>query len=213
MMLFGIPLLEWVGYVGSVLVAVSLTMSSIKKLRWYNLVGAAVFSFYGFMIESLPVGLLNLFIVLTNIYYLFRMYGRKDDFKLIRVTRNDAFFHYFLNYHKAEIAKFFPGFDLSKYNEKDDILTVLLLRNADVAGVFSGEVKADTLHVELDFVTAAYRDLKPGQFVYKESVSFFKDAGIKSFHALSKHPQHQQYLLKMGFHQMPDNQEQFVNKI
>ena len=42
-MLFNISWLEWVGYVSSVLVAVSLTMSSIKKLRWYNLMGAAIF--------------------------------------------------------------------------------------------------------------------------------------------------------------------------
>ena len=67
-MLFNISWLEWVGYVSSVLVAVSLTMSSIKKLRWYNLMGAAIFSFYGFAIQAYPVGVLNLFIVLANVY-------------------------------------------------------------------------------------------------------------------------------------------------
>ena len=58
-MFLNIPLIEWIGYAGSVIVAVSLTMSSIKKLRWYNLVGAAVFSFYGFTIGALPVGILT----------------------------------------------------------------------------------------------------------------------------------------------------------
>ncbi len=212
-MLFGISWLEWIGYLGSVLVAVSLTMSSIKKLRWYNLVGASVFSFYGFMIGSLPVGLLNLFIVVTNVYYLFRMYGHKDDFKLIRVSRNDAFLHYFVGYHKTEIAKFFPDFDLSKIIEKDDLFTILLLRNADVAGVLSGELKNDKLNVELDFVTAPYRDLKPGQFIYKDNASFFKDAGIKSFEAISKNTVHQQYLLKMGFVSSPDDNSRFSKMI
>ena len=49
-MFLNISLLEWVGYLGSVLVSVSLTMSSIVKLRWFNLVGAGIFSFYGFAI-------------------------------------------------------------------------------------------------------------------------------------------------------------------
>ena len=62
-MLLNISILEWLGYLSSVIVAISLTMSSIIKLRWFNLVGAAAFSFYGFMIGSLPVGFLNLFIV------------------------------------------------------------------------------------------------------------------------------------------------------
>ena len=49
-MLFNVSYVEWFGYLGSVIVAVSLTMSSIKKLRWYNFVGAAIFSIYGFVI-------------------------------------------------------------------------------------------------------------------------------------------------------------------
>ncbi|HSV76380.1 MAG TPA: hypothetical protein VLH37_05040 [Bacteroidales bacterium] len=67
-----ISILEWIGYIASVVVAVSLMMVSIVKLRWLNLVGSAVFSFYGFAIGAYPVGVLNLFIALVNIYYLTR---------------------------------------------------------------------------------------------------------------------------------------------
>ncbi len=65
---------EWVGYLASVVVAISLMMSNIKKLRWWNLVGAALFVAYGMAISAIPVALVNFFIVLIDIYYLIRLY-------------------------------------------------------------------------------------------------------------------------------------------
>ena len=70
---FGVSWVEWFGYAASVVVAISLTMSSIVKLRWLNLAGAAMFSTYGFIIGALPVGFLNLFIVVINVVHLVRM--------------------------------------------------------------------------------------------------------------------------------------------
>jgi hypothetical protein len=211
-MLLGISWQEWIGYLGSVLVAFSLTMSSIKKLRWYNLVGASVFAFYGFMIGALPVALLNLFIVITNIFYLFRMYSHRDDFKLIRVAIGDAYLKYFLNYHQKEIQSFFPDFNHEKWNEQDNRFTVLLIRNAAVAGVLSGLLIDGKLNVEIDFVTAAYRDLKPGHFIYTQSSAFFSDAGVDRFEANSKNELHRKYLLKMGFNTDESQSPEFLRK-
>ena len=66
-MFLGIAWIEWFGYAASVVVAISLMMSSIVKLRWFNLTGATMFSAYGFVIGAWPVGFLNLFIVAINI--------------------------------------------------------------------------------------------------------------------------------------------------
>ena len=51
-------------------IALSMTMSSILKFRWINLFGALTFSTYGFLIGAWPVGFLNAFIALVDIYYL-----------------------------------------------------------------------------------------------------------------------------------------------
>lgn len=67
--------LEWLGYLASLIVLISLLMSSIVKLRWINLIGSALFSLYGFLIGALPVGIMNLGIVLINIYYLVKLYS------------------------------------------------------------------------------------------------------------------------------------------
>ena len=50
--MFGIPLIEWIGYLASILIAISMFMKDIVKLRFINLVGSLLFAFYGFSISS-----------------------------------------------------------------------------------------------------------------------------------------------------------------
>jgi hypothetical protein len=66
---------ELLGYSASVLVALSLSMRSLLKLRVINLSGAMLFTVYGLVIGALPVAALNFFIVLVNIYYLYQMFS------------------------------------------------------------------------------------------------------------------------------------------
>jgi len=52
-------LLELVGYAASALIAISLMMSSILRLRLINLAGAAAFATYGLLIRAYPVAVLT----------------------------------------------------------------------------------------------------------------------------------------------------------
>ncbi|MCE9679307.1 hypothetical protein LZP69_08985 [Shewanella sp. AS1] len=70
---------EWVGYLASVVVAFSLMMANIKKLRWWNLIGAALFVAYGTAISAYPVALVNFFIVLIDAYYLVKIYRAESE--------------------------------------------------------------------------------------------------------------------------------------
>lgn len=217
-MLFDISYLEWIGYISSVLVAVSLTMSSIVKLRWYNMVGAAIFSFYGFAIGSLPVGLLNLFIVIANIYYLSKIYTRKEIFKLFTTDLNDGYVKYYLNFNKKEIAQFFPDYEMrisAAMKTSSEVTTILLLRDALVAGIFIGLKKDDELHVLVDYVSAPYRDMKAGDFIYKKHIELFREKGIDHIVCATMHPLHKKYLEKMGFSSssMNENNQVFVKNV
>lgn len=73
MELFGISFLEIFGYLGSFVVLVSLTMSSIVKLRWINLLGATMFTIYAVLINAYPAIFMNLGIVIIDIYYLTKL--------------------------------------------------------------------------------------------------------------------------------------------
>jgi hypothetical protein len=202
-MLFSIPYLEWIGYIASIIIAISLTMSSIIKLRWYNLVGAAIFSFYGFAIGALPVGLLNLFIVLANVFYLAKISAQKEVFKSIKTAKGEAYLNYFLDFYGKEIARFFPDF-ADRYKEIElenkQLFAFFVLRNATVAGVFIGVKNDKQVEILIDFVIPEYRDFKVGKYIYSDKNKLFTNESIDTIMCTNANPQHSDYLVKMGFH-------------
>ncbi|MGF1773172.1 YgjV family protein [Vibrio maritimus] len=66
-------MVELLGYAASIMVAISLTMKDIVKLRVLNFVGCALFTAYGLAIDSMPVVLTNGFIACVNVYFLLQM--------------------------------------------------------------------------------------------------------------------------------------------
>ena len=72
-------MVEILGYAASIMVAISLTMKDIVKLRILNFIGCALFTAYGLMIDSWPVVLTNGFIACVNIYFLATMHQEKKS--------------------------------------------------------------------------------------------------------------------------------------
>ena len=195
-MLFGISYVEWFGYAASTIVAVSLTMSSIVKLRWLNLVGSAFFASYGLVIGAYPVAFLNLFIVIVNIWYLVRMYRERDDFRIMRLSEDDEYLEYFLACHKQDIAKFFPRFDFAR---KENRLAFYLVKNSVPIGLLMGTKREKgEFHIELDYVGPQYRDFKMGSYVYANA-AFFEKQGISALVAEATGSMNDHYLERMKF--------------
>ncbi len=71
MEILGISYIEWTGYAASLFVLLSFLMRNIRTLRYVNTVGCLFFVIYGFFLESWPVIITNVAIVLVNLYYLF----------------------------------------------------------------------------------------------------------------------------------------------
>jgi len=61
---------EIIGYAASIMVALSLTMKDMVKLRVINFIGCTLFVTYGAIIDAWPVVAANGFIACVNIYYL-----------------------------------------------------------------------------------------------------------------------------------------------
>lgn len=78
MEIFGISILELFGYAGSFVVLISLTMSSIVRLRWINLLGATMFTIYASLIGAYPAIFMNFGIMIIDIYYLCKLYRIKS---------------------------------------------------------------------------------------------------------------------------------------
>ncbi|HKI89676.1 MAG TPA: hypothetical protein VKA38_11665 [Draconibacterium sp.] len=191
-----IPLVEWIGYLASTVVLISLSLSSILRLRIVNLFGSALFSFYGFYIGSLPVGIMNLIIVFFNLYYLQKLMLKKDNFEIIESDSNQEVIKKFLVYFKKDIQKYFPEFKLQPGSRQ---LILMVMRNMNFAGLFIAREKDDILEVELDYVTPQYRDYKNGIFLFNHFSDAIKNKKYKAVKARSGIPQQIIYLKKIGF--------------
>ncbi|MDA3904620.1 MAG: hypothetical protein PF484_00945 [Bacteroidales bacterium] len=189
--------IEIIGYLGSIFIATAMTFSSIIRLRWFSLVGTILFTTYGFTIGAYPVGIVNAFIMITNIVFLFREYTKKELFRTLEIRNDNKYLLDFIKFHKEDIAKFYPKFSIQNSEEN---LSFLVLRNMQVAGVFVGRMIEKTkLCIELDYVTSEYRDYKLGHFVYSPKQPIFKEKDIKTLISGSYSPKNDAYLKKLGF--------------
>jgi hypothetical protein len=68
-------LYELLGYGSSVLIALSVMMRSMVKLRLINVIGSIGYVTYGLLIGAYPVAALNLVILLINLFYLRSYFG------------------------------------------------------------------------------------------------------------------------------------------
>jgi len=197
-----INILEWVGYIASVIIAISLSMSSIVKFRWINLIGATTFSTYGFLLGALPVGFLNGFIAIIDIYFLYTIYNKKEVFETLEIRADNKYIFRFLEFHSKEIQEFFPGFD---YKPEMNTVSFFILRNAAIAGLFLAHRKDENiLNVGLDYVIPEYRDFKNGKFIYLRLRRRFIDDGFNIVKASGKSKQYTKYLKKLGFKEDKD---------
>jgi hypothetical protein len=189
--------LQWIGYAASVTIAVSMTMSSIIKFRWINLAGALTFCTYGFLIDAYPVGILNGFIVLVDLYYLTHIYSKKEKFEILEINSSSVYLKRFLKFHNARIQKILPGFE---YNPDLNTVSFFILRDMAIAGLFlAHRENGNVLKVGLDYVLPQYKDFKNGKHVYFNLNQYFIDSGFTSVMAESKNISYIKYLKKLGF--------------
>ncbi len=190
-------LLHLFGYLASIIIAISMTMSSIVKFRIINLAGATLFVIYGIVIGALPVALLNSFIISVDIYYLWKIFSKKEAFEIMWVRSDNKYLLRFLEFYNKDIQHFFPGFS---YQPELNTHSFFILRNMAVAGLFLGRRENQhVLHVGLDYVIEEYRDFKNGRFIFHRLKDKIIQEGFTIIKTHGHTTQHKKYLKKLGF--------------
>jgi len=207
--------MEWqeiIGYTGSVLIALSLMMKNIVRLRKVNLFGASTFAIYGLLVNAYPVLVLNSFIALVDIYYLVDIYRKKDAFNLMPVLDpNHPYLNKFLDFYSNDIKKFSPEFNRYKIEEAN---YYFILRNLVPVGIFIYRVRSlDEAEILLDYAIPDYRDLKNAKYLYYAASEFLKEKGIKNLIAKSEVDKHRDYLKKVGFEEDNENENIFKKRL
>ena len=189
-------MVELVGYLGSILVAISLMMKSLLRLRLINLVGALFFTGYGLLLGAYPVAVLNGLIVAIDIYYLIQMWRQKDFFTFLEVSPGSEYLRAFVNFYRADITAIIPGY---AYQVEGSLLCFFILRNMVPAGLFITKVQGQEAQIQLDYVIPNYRDFQVARFIFEDNAAFFTERGIRRFVSEGGSAVHRQYLEKMDF--------------
>ena len=202
---------EIIGYIGSVLVALSLMMSNIWRLRWINLAGAAFFVVYGLAVRAYPVAAVNAFIVAIDAYYLGLLAGKKDYFNLMPVPSvNESLLSGFLDYHREDILRFFPGFTLYGLEAPK---CIFILRNVNPVGLFVYSTQDKAVRIHLDYVIPEYRDLRNARYLYSNQAGRFKEQGFSEFRVRTESKEFESYVKKLGFQQAPGEKGSYSKTI
>lgn len=202
-------ILEWIGYTGSVLIAVAMLNNSILKLRWYSFAGNILFIIYGYYIQAYPVAIVNLIIAITNIFFIKKLILKKEYLKILNINPENLYLKEFISFHRKELFSFFPNFKFSpdSYNE-----CAFILRDMHVAGLFlARKLDKESLLIELDFVIPEYRDFRLGKFLFIQHLDYFRDHNYKRIISPCYNRKHEVYLNKVGFKmEMIEGKRMFV---
>lgn len=156
-------MVEMIGYLGSILVVVSMLMSSVVKLRVINTIGSGIFAAYALMIHSYPTALMNACLVGINLYNLARLNQKDRAYNLAEAAAGDGLLSCLLDHYREDILTYFPGFTGAGEGER----AYVVFCGGDPAGVLLGtEAEQGTLKVTLDYSTPTYRDCSIGTYLY-----------------------------------------------
>ncbi len=149
---------ELLGYAATVLVVAAMLMGSVVRLRLLNLAGAAAFGVYGALVDSVPLVVTNVIIVVVHAWKLLLIARHQVDLAVLPAAGPDSpLVRRFLALHGAEIARSHPDFDLDRL---EGAQVAYVMRDAAVAGLFAWTEDGGTVRLHLDFVLPAFRDLR-----------------------------------------------------
>ncbi len=165
--------LEVVGWLGSVLVVVSLMLAGVWRFRVLNLIGAVIATGYNAVLGIWPFAAMNGAIAVIDVYWLVRLQRDRHDeaaYQVVEVAPDDAYLAHTLHTHASDIARFYPAFTGIDPSGRH---AFLVLRGDETVGVVVVRDGGDgDAHIELDYVTPRFRDFTPGEFVYRRSGVF-----------------------------------------
>jgi len=211
-----IPLLyDIIGYVGSVLVILSLMQKSILRLRVIGLIGSVVFLVYSVLIAAYPIAVVNVLAAGIHLFFLRKLVRFKEEvFSVLHVNAESRYLAYFLDYYQDEIEhRFQPDFT---YRPGPDQFVAFILRDLVPAGLFIGRLDDDrSIEVELDFVIPQYRDFKIGPFLYSPASGVFEDPRCKLLWVTAATKDQRAYFERMGFQPAPtaDNPDRYIKDL
>ena len=186
------------GYLASLLLAIGLLVNNDLKFRLLNTAGNISFIIYGVVLGAMPIILTNCILLVINLFYLYKIYNRKEHFELLEFSSGGILVDRFLSFYKKDIAAHFPDF---KREQLEGNLNFVVLRDLVIANIFSAKLADDgTAEVFLNYTVTKYRDYKVGRFIFDKENQYLLSKGVKTIYYSSvANKRHKKFLTVMGF--------------
>lgn len=203
--------LEVVGWIGSLLVIVSLAQARVLRFRVLNLAGALIATVYNTIVGIWPFAVMNAVIAVIDVYWLVRLLRERHDeqvYGVLEVPSDDAVLLHLLDTHAPDIARFHPAF--AAVDPAPSASFVVVRGDELVGAVVVRAAGSGVGRVDLDYVTPRYRDFTPGEFVYRDSGVFAAHGFRRLVIGGAPVSESRSYLERVGFHQTADGWEREV---
>lgn len=199
------------GYLATILLAIGLLVNSDLKFRWLNTSGNLAFITYGVILHAIPVILTNCLLLCINIYFLIRIYKRKEHFELLEFQTGGVLIDSFLSFYKKDIADYFPAFTKEQLPGSYNFV---VLRNLVIANILCVKPNNDgTAEVILNYTVPKYRDYKIGPFLFEKEKDVLIAKNINTIvYTNVANPRHEKFLKKTGFSVQPYNGRNYYYK-
>ncbi|HEV7333431.1 MAG TPA: YgjV family protein [Flavisolibacter sp.] len=191
-------IIEGIGYLASLLLALSLIAANNLRFRWLNTGGCLAFIVYGIMIGAFPIILTNALLFIINVFALVKIYRKKEDFELLEFKPDATLIAKFLRFYEADLKTYFPHFRLE---ENSNDVRFVVLRNMELANVFVATPTEDgTAFVKCNYTIPKFRDYKVGRFIFEKEREYLPAKGIRKLvYTEVANPGHREFLERMGF--------------
>ncbi|MFC5381534.1 hypothetical protein [Aquipuribacter nitratireducens] len=172
-----VPWLDVLGWSGSAVLILSLSLANVLRFRALNLVASLMLVVFNAFLGIWPMVAMNGAIAVINVWHLSRLLRTRDDertFEALLADPGSEYARHLLRVHGPDIARHNPGFDLDAVlGRPGRCWAFLVLRGDETVGivllheVLQDERPSGDVRVELDYVTPRFRDLSVGTFVYR----------------------------------------------
>jgi hypothetical protein len=186
------------GYLASVLLAIGLLVNNDLKFRWLNTGGNIAFIIYGVVLGAVPIILTNCILLAINLFYLYKIYNRKEHFEILEFSNGGIMIDKFLSFYQTDITVYFPDF---KREHLEGNLNFVVLRDLVIANIFSAKPANDgTAEVIINYTVTKYRDYKVGRFIFDKENQYLISKNVnKIYYTTVANKRHEKFLSVMGF--------------
>lgn len=195
------PVLEVIGWAGSALLVLSLLQTRVMRFRVLNAVACVVLVGYNAAVGVWPMVGMNVVLVGINLWVIRKLLRDRHDARVydaVPISVHEPLLRHLLERHAEDIRAFNPDLPADVTREAEHAFVVSV--GDEVVGVVlsRGGTTPDEQQVLLDYVTPAYRDFTPGEFVFRPDGPF-AGLGTRRVVASPGMASSERYLRTVGF--------------